>query len=69
MQEWFEEKTEKEALTKEQWGRKEKAVNGKQAREGGSLAIADAKQITSCIQKIVLDLPVRCLLVSLPEQL
>ena len=44
-------------------------MTGKQAREGGSLTVADAKQITSCILKIVLDLPIRCLLVSLPEQL
>ena len=47
MQEWFEK--DKEALTQEWWGRKKRAVNGEQAREGGSLTIADAKQITSTL--------------------
>lgn len=45
--EMFEEKTEEEEPTKEWQRRKERAVYWKQAKAGGSLTIADAKQIAS----------------------
>lgn len=67
--EMFEEKAEEEEPTKEYWRRKEGAVYWKQAKEGGSLTIADAKQTPSKLytENSHLDLPVGSLLVFLPD--